>query len=163
MAPTQNRIPVASNAECAGCLRNLEEGETGLKPNEKSLLDLICKAYYLPQWCSLNDYRRIFEAQGLQVKASTPQRNRIADLASSCQCLQTSRINPATYVCRILRQLTGLRRWRHSGALSFALHSALTASQACLRLDGPLSRQALILQQLKSLQITVKNFTEQCF
>ncbi|EIE22719.1 S-adenosyl-L-methionine-dependent methyltransferase [Coccomyxa subellipsoidea C-169] len=48
------------------CHRNLEEGETGLKPNEKSLLDLICKAYYLPQWCSLNDYRRIFEAQGLQ-------------------------------------------------------------------------------------------------
>ena len=54
-----------------GYSRNLEEGETELKPNEKSLLDLICKAYYLPQWCSLNDYRRIFEAEGLQVNAST--------------------------------------------------------------------------------------------
>lgn len=53
--------------------RNLEDGETELKPNEKSLLDLICKAYYLPPWCSLNDYRRIFEAQGLQVKALTYQ------------------------------------------------------------------------------------------
>jgi len=59
--------------------RNLEDGETELKPNEKSLLDLICKAYYLPPWCSLNDYRRIFEAQGLQVKALTYQ-------SESCMC-----------------------------------------------------------------------------
>ena len=51
----------------ADCSRNLEEGESELKKNEKYLLDLICKAYYLPQWCSINDYRRIFEAQGLQV------------------------------------------------------------------------------------------------
>ena len=51
------------------CCRNLEEGETELKGNEKLLLDLICKAYYLPEWCSINDYRAIFEAQGLRVCA----------------------------------------------------------------------------------------------
>ena len=50
------------------CCRNLEEGETELKGNEKLLLDLICKAYYLPEWCSINDYRAIFEAQGLRVR-----------------------------------------------------------------------------------------------
>ena len=48
--------------------RNLEEGETELKGNEKLLLDLICKAYYLPEWCSINDYRAIFEAEGLRVR-----------------------------------------------------------------------------------------------
>ena len=47
--------------------RNLEEGETRLKDNEQRLLDQICESYYLPAWCSLDDYRRIFEAQGLQV------------------------------------------------------------------------------------------------
>ncbi len=47
--------------------RNLEEGETELRGNEKFLLDLICKAYYLPQWCSIHDYKAIFEAEGLQV------------------------------------------------------------------------------------------------
>lgn len=52
------------------CCRNLEEGETDLRGNEKLLLDLICKAYYLPQWCSINDYRAIFEAEGLQVRST---------------------------------------------------------------------------------------------
>ena len=52
----------------SACCRNLEEGETELKGNEKLLLDLICKAYYLPQWCSVNDYKAIFEAEGLQVR-----------------------------------------------------------------------------------------------
>lgn len=47
--------------------RNLEAGETELTGNEKFLLDLICKAYYLPKWCSINDYRAIFSAEGLQV------------------------------------------------------------------------------------------------
>ena len=50
------------------CCRNLEQGETELKGNEKLLLDLICKAYYLPEWCSINDYRAIFEAEGLRVR-----------------------------------------------------------------------------------------------
>ena len=49
------------------CCRNLEAGETELRGNEKVLLDLICKAYYLPQWCSINDYIEIFEAEVLQV------------------------------------------------------------------------------------------------
>ena len=48
--------------------RNLEEGETELKGNENFLLDLICKAYYLPKWCSINDYKAIFRAEGLQAR-----------------------------------------------------------------------------------------------
>lgn len=48
--------------------RNLGEGETRLKDNEQRLLDQICESYYLPAWCSLDDYRRIFEAEGLQVR-----------------------------------------------------------------------------------------------
>ncbi len=52
---------------CLKRCRNLEEGETELRGNEKFLLDLICKAYYLPQWCSIHDYKAIFEAEGLQV------------------------------------------------------------------------------------------------
>lgn len=68
-----------------GYSRNLEEGETELKPNEKSLLDLICKAYYLPKWCSLNDYRRIFEAEGLQVSAIHPTGQ--PTLGMACMCI----------------------------------------------------------------------------
>lgn len=52
---------------CSTTCRNLEEGETELKANEKFLLDLICKAYYLPEWCSVDDYSRIFKREGLQV------------------------------------------------------------------------------------------------
>lgn len=49
------------------CARNLEPGEAALKENEARLLKQICESYYLPPWCSLDDYRTIFEAQGLQV------------------------------------------------------------------------------------------------
>ncbi|KAK9845406.1 hypothetical protein WJX81_005726 [Elliptochloris bilobata] len=49
------------------CHRNLQPGESGLSADEQALLDRICEAYYLPAWCSVDDYCRIFEAQGLQV------------------------------------------------------------------------------------------------
>lgn len=49
-----------------GC-RNLNPGEKELKAEEKEVLDRICEAYYLPAWCSINDYKALFEAQGLKV------------------------------------------------------------------------------------------------
>ena len=67
--------------------RNLREGETGLSADEQALLDRICEAYYLPAWCSIDDYRRIFEAQGLQARA-------------------TLRLQLKTY-CRLLHRQTG--------------------------------------------------------
>ncbi|KAK9804585.1 hypothetical protein WJX73_003010 [Symbiochloris irregularis] len=47
------------------CHRNLEAGEVDLKPDEQALLDRICKAYYLPAWCSIADYQRICQRKGL--------------------------------------------------------------------------------------------------
>lgn len=47
------------------CHRVLEAGETSLKPDEQALLKDICSAYYLPAWCSVADYARIAEANGL--------------------------------------------------------------------------------------------------
>ena len=38
------------------CHRDLEEGETALTKKETKLLAKINRAYYLPQWCSVNDY-----------------------------------------------------------------------------------------------------------
>ena len=46
--------------------RNLQPGESKLKDNEEALLDSICKAYYLPKWCSINDYEKLFKDNGLQ-------------------------------------------------------------------------------------------------
>ncbi|KAL6751861.1 S-adenosyl-L-methionine-dependent methyltransferase [Haematococcus lacustris] len=48
------------------CHRVLGPGETQLTPSEQSLLDRICEAYYLPAWCSIQDYARLMEAEGLQ-------------------------------------------------------------------------------------------------
>eukprot|EP00270_Netrium_digitus_P006721 TRINITY_DN1937_c0_g1_i2.p1 TRINITY_DN1937_c0_g1~~TRINITY_DN1937_c0_g1_i2.p1 ORF type:complete len:366 (+),score=49.01 TRINITY_DN1937_c0_g1_i2:84-1181(+) len=48
------------------CHRDLEEGETSLKPHELGLLQLICDTYYLPAWCSMADYVRLCTASGLQ-------------------------------------------------------------------------------------------------
>ena len=39
--------------------------------DEQALLDRICEAYYLPAWCSVADYKRLFEAEGLQVAMSS--------------------------------------------------------------------------------------------
>jgi len=50
------------------CSRNLdsENGESRLPDAEQFLLDRICESYYLPRWCSVNDYVSIFEALGLR-------------------------------------------------------------------------------------------------
>lgn len=44
--------------------RVLQPGEAGLTSDEQSLLDRICDAYWLPAWCSLADYERLFREQG---------------------------------------------------------------------------------------------------
>ncbi|KAG6437352.1 hypothetical protein SASPL_102266 [Salvia splendens] len=38
------------------CHRNLSPSEESLRPEEKNLLDRICRAFYLPEWCSTADY-----------------------------------------------------------------------------------------------------------
>jgi tocopherol O-methyltransferase len=48
------------------CHRVLEAGEKALRPDEQTLLDNICDAYYLPAWCSVADYATI--ADGLALK-----------------------------------------------------------------------------------------------
>jgi tocopherol O-methyltransferase len=42
------------------CHRVLGPDEAALRPNEAALLDRICEAYYLPAWCSVADYQRLF-------------------------------------------------------------------------------------------------------
>ena len=46
------------------CHRDLEVGETALKPWEDKLLRKINRAYYLPKWCSVNDYVDLLTANG---------------------------------------------------------------------------------------------------
>ena len=53
------------------CHRVLEAGETALKADEAALLKDICSAYYLPAWCSIADYARIAESNGLTVRTQT--------------------------------------------------------------------------------------------
>lgn len=60
------------------CHRVLEPGEPSLKPNERMLLDKICDAYYLPAWCSVADYQRLFEANGLQDIKTADWSNEVA-------------------------------------------------------------------------------------
>ncbi|EFJ47452.1 hypothetical protein VOLCADRAFT_105162 [Volvox carteri f. nagariensis] len=47
------------------CHRVLGPGEEALQPDEQELLQRICEAYYLPAWCSVADYQKLFEEQGL--------------------------------------------------------------------------------------------------
>lgn len=47
------------------CHRVLGQDEAKLEPKEQELLEKICEAYYLPAWCSVEDYRKLFEAEGL--------------------------------------------------------------------------------------------------
>ncbi len=49
------------------CHRVLTADRPRLSDDEQSLLKRICEAYHLPAWCSLADYERIFEQNGLQV------------------------------------------------------------------------------------------------
>ena len=62
LIPVTNRL----TRQCT-TRRDLQPGESALQPDEQALLDRICKAYYLPAWCSISDYRGLFEAEGLKV------------------------------------------------------------------------------------------------
>jgi len=46
------------------CHRDLEQGETSLTPKEEKLLRKINRAYYLPKWCSVQDYVNLLESKG---------------------------------------------------------------------------------------------------
>jgi tocopherol O-methyltransferase len=46
------------------CHRDLEPGEEELERKELKLLNKINRAYYLPKWCSVQDYIDMFEAKG---------------------------------------------------------------------------------------------------
>ncbi|XP_010439382.1 PREDICTED: tocopherol O-methyltransferase, chloroplastic-like [Camelina sativa] len=48
------------------CHRNLSEGEKALQPWEQNLLDRICKTFYLPAWCSTDDYVHLLQSHSLQ-------------------------------------------------------------------------------------------------
>ncbi|XP_051130451.1 probable tocopherol O-methyltransferase, chloroplastic [Andrographis paniculata] len=48
------------------CHRDLSPSEESLHPEEKDLLDKICRAYYLPQWCSASDYVRLLQSLSLE-------------------------------------------------------------------------------------------------
>lgn len=49
------------------CHRDLTATEDSLQPWEKELLDKICGAYYLPSWCSADDYVKIFQSLPVEV------------------------------------------------------------------------------------------------
>ena len=44
--------------------RDLKEGESGLTKKEERLLDAINRAYYLPKWCSSDDYIMLLKEKG---------------------------------------------------------------------------------------------------
>eukprot|EP00879_Flechtneria_rotunda_P001463 GHRR01001617.1.p1 GENE.GHRR01001617.1~~GHRR01001617.1.p1 ORF type:complete len:335 (+),score=64.25 GHRR01001617.1:1509-2513(+) len=60
------------------CHRVLQPGDEGLNAEEQALLDRICEAYYLPAWCSIEDYKELFEAQGLQDIKTADWSNEVA-------------------------------------------------------------------------------------
>lgn len=48
------------------CHRDLSPSEESLKPDEKDLLDRICRAYYLPDWCSTADYVGLLKSLSME-------------------------------------------------------------------------------------------------
>uniref|UniRef100_A0A7S3Q3Q8 Methyltransferase type 11 domain-containing protein n=1 Tax=Chaetoceros debilis TaxID=122233 RepID=A0A7S3Q3Q8_9STRA len=46
------------------CHRDLEVGESSLNSKEEKLLAKINRAYYLPRWCSVDDYVNLLKSQG---------------------------------------------------------------------------------------------------
>lgn len=42
------------------CHRDLQQGESALAEDEQAVLDRVNEAYYLPPWCSLADYEKLF-------------------------------------------------------------------------------------------------------
>lgn len=49
------------------CHRDLQSEEESIQPWEKQLLDKICDAYYLPDWCSAADYVNLLQSLPLEV------------------------------------------------------------------------------------------------
>ncbi|KAL6574834.1 Gamma-tocopherol methyltransferase, chloroplastic [Orobanche minor] len=53
------------------CHRDLSPAEESLRSDEKDLLNKICGAYYLPEWCSASDYVKLLESLSLEdIKAA---------------------------------------------------------------------------------------------
>mmetsp|Transcript_13336 Transcript_13336/g.28958 ORF Transcript_13336/g.28958 Transcript_13336/m.28958 type:complete len:347 (+) Transcript_13336:39-1079(+) len=48
------------------CHRDLQPGEESLNKKEERLLAKINRAYYLPRWCSVDDYIKLLERNGAQ-------------------------------------------------------------------------------------------------
>ncbi|EJK73048.1 hypothetical protein THAOC_05352, partial [Thalassiosira oceanica] len=48
------------------CHRDLEKGEPSLSRKEERILAKINRAYYLPRWCSVDDYVKILEGEGAE-------------------------------------------------------------------------------------------------
>ncbi|KAK4368803.1 hypothetical protein RND71_012595 [Anisodus tanguticus] len=48
------------------CHRDFSSSEESLLPEEKELLNKICKAFYLPEWCSTADYVKLLQSNFLQ-------------------------------------------------------------------------------------------------
>ncbi|TYI89516.1 hypothetical protein E1A91_D03G061400v1 [Gossypium mustelinum] len=48
------------------CHRDLGPSEEDLEPWEKKLLNRICNAYYLPEWCSTSNYVKLLQSLSLQ-------------------------------------------------------------------------------------------------
>lgn len=48
------------------CHRDLQPGEGSLSKKEEKLLAKINRAYYLPRWCSVDDYIKLLEKNGAQ-------------------------------------------------------------------------------------------------
>ena len=46
------------------CHRDLESGEPSLSKKEEKILAKINRAYYLPKWCSVDDYCKLLEKEG---------------------------------------------------------------------------------------------------
>lgn len=46
------------------CHRDLEKGEPSLSRKEERILAKINRAYYLPKWCSVDDYVKLLEKEG---------------------------------------------------------------------------------------------------
>lgn len=46
------------------CHRDLQPGETSLTKKEERILKKINRAYYLPKWCSVDDYVTLLEKEG---------------------------------------------------------------------------------------------------
>lgn len=67
---TRVAAPGATIIIVTWCHRDLSQSEDSLKPDEITLLNKICNAYYLPEWCSPSDYVKIAESLSLKVMAT---------------------------------------------------------------------------------------------